>query len=102
MVNVGIFYDHLKIFVAIWYNSWPLGIVCGLLLYFFPIWYVWTKKNLATLVTFFFSLTGGNSSCFSMKISITFGTNLERGADLIKLNQVKNDFFELNQIKIDY
>jgi hypothetical protein len=34
MVNVGIFYDHLQHFMAIWYNLWPFGIVCGHLLYF--------------------------------------------------------------------
>jgi hypothetical protein len=30
--------------MAFWYNLWSFGI-------FFPIWYVWTKKNLATLET---------------------------------------------------
>jgi hypothetical protein len=34
MVNVGIFYDHLEYFMAICYNFWPFGIVCGHLLYF--------------------------------------------------------------------
>jgi hypothetical protein len=34
MVNVGIFYDHLEYFMALWYNLWPSGIVCGHLLYF--------------------------------------------------------------------
>jgi hypothetical protein len=34
MVNVGIFYDHLENFMAIWYNLWLFGIVCGHLLYF--------------------------------------------------------------------
>jgi hypothetical protein len=34
MVNVGIFYDHLEYFMAIWNNLWPFGIVCGHLLYF--------------------------------------------------------------------
>jgi hypothetical protein len=34
MVNVGIFYDHLDKFMAIWYNLWPFGIVCGHLLYY--------------------------------------------------------------------
>jgi hypothetical protein len=48
MVNVGIFYDHLEYCMAIWYNLWPFGIVCGHLL-FFPIWIVLTKKNLVTL-----------------------------------------------------
>jgi hypothetical protein len=42
MVNVGIFYDHLVKFMAIWYSLWSSVI-------FFPIWYVWIKKNLATL-----------------------------------------------------
>jgi hypothetical protein len=50
MVNVGIFYDHLKYFMAIWYNSWPFGIVCGHLLYFSQFGMFFTKKNLATLV----------------------------------------------------
>jgi hypothetical protein len=37
MVNVGIFYDHFEYFMAIWYNLWPFGIVCGHLLHiFFP------------------------------------------------------------------
>jgi hypothetical protein len=58
MDNVGVFYDHWEYIMAIWYNLWPFGIiyvqlvciVCSHLLYFFPIWYVWTKKNLATLM----------------------------------------------------
>jgi hypothetical protein len=33
MVNVGIFYDHLEYFMAVWYSLWPFGIVCGHLLY---------------------------------------------------------------------
>jgi hypothetical protein len=57
MVNVGIFYDHLECFMAIRYNLWPFGIVCGHLVYFSPIWNVWTKKNLATL----FEAKFGNS-----------------------------------------
>jgi hypothetical protein len=36
MVNVGMFYDHLEYFMAIWYNLWLFGIVCGHLLYIFP------------------------------------------------------------------
>jgi hypothetical protein len=28
--------------MAVWYSLWSFGI-------FFPLWYVWTKKNLATL-----------------------------------------------------
>jgi hypothetical protein len=36
--------------MAVRYNLWPFGVVCRHLLYFFPIRYVWTKKNLATLV----------------------------------------------------
>jgi hypothetical protein len=34
MENVGIFYDHFEYFTPIWYNSWPLGIVGGHLVYF--------------------------------------------------------------------
>jgi hypothetical protein len=34
MKNVVLFYDHLEYFTAIWYNLWPLGIVCGHLVYF--------------------------------------------------------------------
>jgi hypothetical protein len=34
MVNVGMFYDHLEYFMAIWYNSWQFGTVRGHLLYF--------------------------------------------------------------------
>jgi hypothetical protein len=37
--------------MAIWFNVLPIGVVCGPLVYFFPFWYVWTKKNLATLIT---------------------------------------------------
>jgi hypothetical protein len=46
MENVVIFYDDLEYFLAIWYNFWPFGIIFGI---FFTFWYVWTKKNLATL-----------------------------------------------------
>jgi hypothetical protein len=50
MENVGIFYDHLEYFTAIWYNLWLFGVSCGHLVYFFPFWYVLTGKNLATLL----------------------------------------------------
>jgi hypothetical protein len=42
--------------MTIWNILWPFGITYGLLVnfvvnwYFFTFWYVWTKKNLATLV----------------------------------------------------
>jgi hypothetical protein len=35
-------YDHLEYFMAIWHSWWSIVI-------FFPFWYVWTNKNLATL-----------------------------------------------------
>jgi hypothetical protein len=35
MENVGIFYDNLEYFTAIWYNLWPFCMVCGHLVYFF-------------------------------------------------------------------
>jgi hypothetical protein len=50
MVNVGIFYDHLENFMAIWYNLWPLVVIC----YIFPdfgmfgprkIWQPWTEEK---------------------------------------------------------
>jgi hypothetical protein len=34
MENVGIFYDRLEFGMAIWYNLWPFGLVCGHLVYF--------------------------------------------------------------------
>jgi hypothetical protein len=51
MEYVGIFYGRLVQFMTIWYNIWPFGIVCGHLVYtLFLFWYVWAKKNLATLM----------------------------------------------------
>jgi hypothetical protein len=38
-----LFYAHLVLFMAVRYSSWSFSI-------FFPISYVWTKKNLATLI----------------------------------------------------
>jgi hypothetical protein len=29
METVGIFYDQLEYFMAIGYNLWPFGLVCG-------------------------------------------------------------------------
>jgi hypothetical protein len=51
MVNVGIFYNHLEYFMAIWYNLWPFDKVCGHLIYFSQfgmlgprkIWQPWVK-----------------------------------------------------------
>jgi hypothetical protein len=34
MKNVCIFYDHLELFTAIWYNLWSFGNVCRRLVYF--------------------------------------------------------------------
>jgi hypothetical protein len=50
MENVGIFYDLMEYFTAICYNLWQFGIVGGHLIYFFPIWYAWSKQNMATLI----------------------------------------------------
>jgi hypothetical protein len=44
-----VFFMTIWNFTVIWNNLWPFGIVCGHLYIFFPFWYVWTKKNLATL-----------------------------------------------------
>jgi hypothetical protein len=51
--NLGLFLRALewKMFVyitAIWYAVWPFCVHS--LWYFFPFWYVWTKKNLVTLI----------------------------------------------------
>jgi hypothetical protein len=35
MDNVVIFYSHLEHFMAMWYNLWPFGTVCGHLVHFF-------------------------------------------------------------------
>jgi hypothetical protein len=43
MVNAGVY------FMTIWKNLCPFRKVCGSFVIFSPIWYVWTKKNLATL-----------------------------------------------------
>jgi hypothetical protein len=42
--------------MATWYNVGPFGVVCGPLEYFFPFWYLWTIKNLATLLWHWSSL----------------------------------------------
>jgi hypothetical protein len=34
MEKIGVFYDHLEYFTAIWYNLLPFGIICGRLVYF--------------------------------------------------------------------
>jgi hypothetical protein len=44
MVNVGVFFDHLKYFMATWCS------LCSFVI-FFPIWNVWTEKNVATLIS---------------------------------------------------
>jgi hypothetical protein len=35
--NVFIFYDNMECLMAIWYNLWQFGIVCGHWVYFFHI-----------------------------------------------------------------
>jgi hypothetical protein len=44
MVNVGIFYDHLEYFIAIWYNLWPFGVISGHLLHFSQFGMFWPRK----------------------------------------------------------
>jgi hypothetical protein len=53
MENVCIFYDHLVYFTAIGNILWPFGIFCGNLVYFPPFWY-FGPKNLATLAPEYF------------------------------------------------
>jgi hypothetical protein len=63
MENGNILYDHLEYFLAISYKLGPFVIICGHLLHFPPFWYVWAKKNLASLLStadlfFIFSESG--------------------------------------------
>jgi hypothetical protein len=50
-----IFYAHLNCFTVSWHILCRLVLFtafwdcCGHFVYFYPFWYVWTKKNLATL-----------------------------------------------------
>jgi hypothetical protein len=37
MKNVVTFHDHLEYFSVIWYNLRHFGLVCGQLVYFFPV-----------------------------------------------------------------
>lgn len=48
MPNFGILHGHSECFVVNWYMFGPLGIFCGRLVYFLPIW---SEKNLATLLS---------------------------------------------------
>jgi hypothetical protein len=41
--------ENVGIFMTIWSRLRPFLIYYGHSVYFFPFWYVWTKKNLATL-----------------------------------------------------
>jgi hypothetical protein len=34
MENVGVYYDHVEYFTAIWYNLWPFVKNCGHLVFF--------------------------------------------------------------------
>jgi hypothetical protein len=43
MENLGIFYDHLVYFTAIWSILRPLEIFYGHLVYFVLIWYIFTR-----------------------------------------------------------
>jgi hypothetical protein len=47
-----IFYGHCVYFTAFWSSLWSFGI-------FLPIWNVWTKKNLATLLSIPAAWSGG-------------------------------------------
>jgi hypothetical protein len=43
--NVGIFYDHLEYFTALWCMLWPFGTVCGHLVHFSCFGMCGTKKS---------------------------------------------------------
>jgi hypothetical protein len=42
-LNVGIFYDHLEYFMAIWYNLRPFGTIYGRLVWFLVICYIFPQ-----------------------------------------------------------
>jgi hypothetical protein len=44
MQVVGLFYDHLVYYTAIWYILWPYDIYYEYLEYLFPFWYVVPRK----------------------------------------------------------
>jgi hypothetical protein len=44
MEDVGIFYEHLAYFNAIWYILRSFSLFRGYLVYFFPFWYVAPRK----------------------------------------------------------
>jgi hypothetical protein len=44
MEDVGILYDRLVYFMAIWYSLWPFGIFYDFLVIFFPFWNVVPRR----------------------------------------------------------
>jgi hypothetical protein len=49
MEDAGIFYGRLVHFMVFCCILWTFGLVCGNLVYIFPVLVFCTKKNLATL-----------------------------------------------------
>jgi hypothetical protein len=76
--------------VAIWYNSWPFGIVCGLLLYFSQfgmlgprkIWQPCTRSRLLVIPTY---LTRASQNFFSEIEKKRIGEEMVHFHALIKL-----------------
>jgi hypothetical protein len=50
--------------MAVWYGLWSFGI-------FFPIWYIWTKKNLATMISSVELSTRPKSKSYSDAVAVT-------------------------------
>jgi hypothetical protein len=103
MENVGIFYDHLEYIyghlvecMAAWYSLWPFGI-------FFQVWYVWTKKNLATLDVFpaskSYAFKTGKSSAQALSVNLTEKIRINKMVFrfLLRINKRCESFQQLSK-----
>jgi hypothetical protein len=59
-------------FMTVWNTLRPFGIVCGHLIYYFSLWYVWTTKNLATLHPDSLLHLDAKLRCHSMQVKTRF------------------------------
>jgi hypothetical protein len=70
MENVVRFYDNLENVSVIWYNVVYSRLVYFVVIwYIFPFWYVWTKKNLATLLIIYCGETFESQKTCSRRIN---------------------------------
>jgi hypothetical protein len=106
MKNVGIFYGRLVQFMTIWYKIWPFGIACSQLVYFFPFWYVWTKKiwqPCSAIGSCVFCVKVRNVEGRNQGCQIYLGSNIPKWEIYTKLlYQTVPDGHKLYQIAIKY